>query len=107
MHLIVAIALGVFGGLWLFVRWAEWRESRAYWREMRRLTRQIERQERERATADWQSRLAREAAERAHEVATSRARFTPPRTPMSWAMTAYAIGAVAAIPVGYLIFGGH
>jgi hypothetical protein len=28
MHLIVAIALGVFGGLWLFVRWTEWREVR-------------------------------------------------------------------------------
>lgn len=28
MHLIVFIALGVFGGLWLFVRWCEWREVR-------------------------------------------------------------------------------
>lgn len=28
MHLIVIIALGVFGGLWLFVRWLDWREYR-------------------------------------------------------------------------------
>jgi hypothetical protein len=28
MHLIVIIALGIFGGLWLFTRWAEWREAR-------------------------------------------------------------------------------
>jgi hypothetical protein len=28
MHLIVIIAAGVFGGLWLFTRWAEWRYAR-------------------------------------------------------------------------------
>ena len=30
MHLIIIIALGVFGGLWLFTQWAEWRERRRY-----------------------------------------------------------------------------
>jgi hypothetical protein len=40
MHLIIIIAVGVFGGLWLFTRWAEWREARIerrYRREYKRL----------------------------------------------------------------------
>lgn len=28
MHLIISIALGIFGGLWLFTRWADWQEVR-------------------------------------------------------------------------------
>jgi hypothetical protein len=35
MHLIIIIALGIFGGLWLFTRWAEWHagaRERALWR---------------------------------------------------------------------------
>lgn len=28
MHLIFSIALGIFGGLWLFTRWADWQEVR-------------------------------------------------------------------------------
>ena len=28
MHLIIIIALGIFGGLWMFTKWAEWREVR-------------------------------------------------------------------------------
>jgi hypothetical protein len=55
MH-IIGIALGVFGGLWLFVHWANWHENR--WerrekREIRQRDRQWQREEwrREQATA--------------------------------------------------------
>jgi hypothetical protein len=109
MHLIITIALGVFGGLWLFVKWAEWRENRAERREIKMMAREAKRQERERATAEHEAKLAHEAAARARQAAV-RARFKPPRMPMDWepwAMTAYAIGALAAIPVGYLMLGGH
>lgn len=47
MHF-VGIALAVFGGLWLFVQWAEWRERRAERREIKR----IERLEKERLRPD-------------------------------------------------------
>jgi hypothetical protein len=42
MHLIIIIALGVFGGLWLFTRWAEWREARIERRKYRDFKRQYE-----------------------------------------------------------------
>jgi hypothetical protein len=45
MHLIVMIALGVFGGLWLFTRWIEWREvrmDRKLVKHMRREARRME-----------------------------------------------------------------
>ena len=47
MHLIIIIAVGVFGGLWMFTRWAEWRADRPYRREMKQLDRQRRQQERE------------------------------------------------------------
>jgi len=64
MYLTVCIALGVFGGLWLFVRWSEWRVDRPYRREVKALKRQVRQQDREHATAEWEARLAREAAAR-------------------------------------------
>lgn len=27
MHILLSIALGIFAGLWLFVRWLEWRAA--------------------------------------------------------------------------------
>jgi hypothetical protein len=99
MH-IIGIALGVFGGLWLFVHWAEWRENRAERRELRQIAREAKRQEqqqeRERATAQ-------EASERARRIAD--------RAPGEWdtlGIVVYAIGVFAAFPVGYfLILGRH
>lgn len=92
MHLIVIIAIGVFGGLWLFVKWGEWREARWERRELKR-----------------QARAERE------EIARIQAMMAPPheafaelkhdREPI--VMAVYAIGVMAAIPVGYLILGGH
>jgi hypothetical protein len=28
VHLIIIIALGIFGGLWLFTRWTEWQHAK-------------------------------------------------------------------------------
>jgi hypothetical protein len=64
MHLVVMIALGVFGGLWIFTRWANWSADRPYRREMKRLNREIRQQARERSTAEHDAKLAREAAVR-------------------------------------------
>jgi type VI protein secretion system component VasF len=87
MHLMITIALGVFGGLWLFVTWAEWRERRAERKELRQIRRQERRAERQRATAEHEARLAREAAERAHAKAN--------RPPRGWFPVAYVAGLCA------------
>jgi hypothetical protein len=78
MHLIVIITLGVFGGLWMFTRWA-WRANRPHRREMKRLNRQIRQQEREQSTAEHGAKLVREAAERAGSISL--------KAPTDWAMT--------------------
>jgi hypothetical protein len=108
MHLIIVIALGVFGGLWLFVKWSEWRVNRAERREIKMMAREAKQRERERATAEWEAEMAREAAERARFTPPPRFRFHRPdvdREALAW--TAYAVGAIAAIPIGYLMLGGH
>jgi hypothetical protein len=41
MYLTVCIALGVFGGLWLFVRWGEWREAHWARQQIRQAQREV------------------------------------------------------------------